>query len=118
MTCWGLIPAASACGEPRRPGSLPNAGHAQARSALGAGAWASRDPAQGSRPRPLRRETPPNVSHDIRWKAQVRRCPRSRRLVSRGQHPTVVTVAMARELAGCMGAMAKPGPVTPASHDA
>jgi hypothetical protein len=40
---------------------------------------------------------------DISWKAQVRLCQRYRRLVSRGQHANVVTVAMARELAASCG---------------
>jgi len=118
MKCLGLIPADYASGEPRRQGSLTKAGHAQAQRALVEGAWAYRYPTTVSRHRQLRRETPPKVIHDIRGKAQVRRYQRSRRLVSRGQHPTVVTVAMARELAGCMWAMAKQVPVTPYSQDA
>jgi transposase len=118
MTCVGLIPSAYASGEPRRQGSLPTAGHAQARSALVEGAWASRDPAQVSRHRHLRRETQPKGIQDIRGKAQVRRCQRDRRLLARGKHPHGVTVASARELAGCMWALAKQVPGTPSSHDA
>jgi transposase len=53
---------------------------------------------------------------DISWKAQVRLCQRDRRLVSRGQHAHVVTVAMARELAGFMWAIAREVPVTPEDH--
>jgi transposase len=116
--CLGLIPSDDSAGAQRRQGSLTKAGHAHARSALVEGAWASRDPAKVSRHLPLRRQTPPKVIHDIRWKAQVRRCQRYRRLVSRGQHPHVVTVAMARELAGCMWAIAQQVPVTPSSQDA
>jgi transposase len=118
MKCLGLIPSEYASGEQRRQGSLTKAGHAHARSALVEGAWASRDPAKVSRHLPLRRETPPKVIQDTSWKAQVRLCQRDRRLVSRGKHPNVVTVAMARELAGCMWAMAKEVPVTPSSQDA
>jgi transposase len=51
------------------------------------------------------------VIQDIRWKAPVRRCTRYRRLVARGQHAHVVTVAMARELTGFMWAMAQEVPV-------
>ena len=47
------------------------------------------------------------------WKAQVRRCKRYRRLVAKGKHANVVTVAIARELVGCMWAIAKEVPVTP-----
>jgi len=54
---------------------------------------------------------------EIRWKAQVRRCQRDRQLIARGQHANVVTVAMARELAGFMWAMAKQVPVSPEGQD-
>jgi transposase len=53
-----------------------------------------------------------NHIQDISWKAQVRLCQRYRRLVSRGKHANVVTVAIARELAGFMWAMAREVPVT------
>jgi transposase len=119
MTGLGLIPSAYASGEQRRQGALTNAGHAQARRALVEGAWASREPAQGSRHRHLRLDRQPTVIQDIRGKAPVRRCQRDRRLVARGKHPNVVTVAMARELAGFLWAMAKQVPVTtPSSQDA
>ena len=48
---------------------------------------------------------------DISWKAQVRLCKRYRQLVARGKHANIVTVAIARELAGFMWAIAKPLPV-------
>ena len=54
-------------------------------------------------------EPPPKSLQDLSWKAQVRLCQRDRRLVSRGTHAHVVTVAMARELAGFMWAMARAG---------
>jgi transposase len=57
-----------------------------------------------------------NHIQDISWKAQVRLCQRYRRLVSRGQHANVVTVSMARELAGFMWAIAREVPVTPEDH--
>jgi transposase len=118
LKCLGLIPSEDSSGEPRRQGSLTKAGHAHARRVLVEGAWAYRDPAKGSRHLQLRRETPPKVIQDIRWKAQVRLCQRDRRLVARGKHPNVVTVAMARELTGFMWAIAKQVPVTPSSPDA
>jgi transposase len=118
LTCLGLIPSEDSSGEPRRQGSLTKAGHAHARRVLVEGAWAYRDPAKVSRHLQLRRETPPKVIQDIRWKAQVRLCQRDRRLVARGKHPNVVTVAMARELTGFMWAIAKQVPVTPSSPDA
>jgi hypothetical protein len=46
-------------------------------------------------------------------KAQVRLCKRYRQIIARGQHATVVTVAIARELAGFLWAMAQEVPITP-----
>ena len=100
-------------GAQRRQGSITNAGNTHARRALVEGAWAYRDPAKVSRHLPRRLEQPPQIIQDISWKAQVRLCQRYRRLVSRGQHANVVTVALARELAGFMWAMAREVPVTP-----
>jgi hypothetical protein len=114
----GVLPSEYSSGEPRRHGSLTKAGNAHARKALVAGAWAYRYPAKVSRHLQLRREQQPNIIHDIRWKAQVRLCQRYRRLVSPGKHPNVVTVAIARELAGFMWAIAQQVPVTPSSQDA
>ena len=94
-------------------GSIINAGNTHARRALVEGAWAYRDPAQVSRHLPRRLAQQPSIFQDISWKAQVRLCQRDRRLVSRGKHANVVTVAMARELAGCMWAIARAVPVTP-----
>jgi transposase len=92
---------------------MTKAGHTHARRALVEGAWAYRYPAKVSRHLPLRLEKQPKVIQDISWKAQVRLCKRSRRLVAKGKHANVVTVAIARELVGFMWAIAKEVPVTP-----
>jgi transposase len=65
----------------------------------------------------LRLEHQPKAIQDISWKAQVRLCKRSRRLVARGKHANVGTVAMARELAGFMWAIAKEVPVIASDQD-
>ena len=113
----GLMPAASASGEPRRQGAMTQAGHTPARRGLVESAWASRDPAKISRHWPRRLDHHPNVLQDMRWKAPVRRWTRDRRLVARGQHAHVVTVAMARKLTGGMWAMAQEGPVIASDQD-
>jgi transposase len=112
LKCLGLIPSEDASGERRRQGAITQAGNAQARRALVAGAGASRSPAKVSRPLPRRLARRPNILQDSSWKAQVRLCKRSRRLASRGKHAHVVTVALARELAGFMWAIARGVPVT------
>ena len=113
MKFLGLIPSAYSSGEQRRQGSMTTAGHSHARRVLVEGAWASRYPAKVSRHLQRRLETQPKVIQDISWKAQVRLCKRYRRLVARGKHANVVTVAIARELAGFLWAMAKEVPLTP-----
>jgi transposase len=113
MTFLGLIPSEYSSGERRQQGSITKAGNTHARRALVEGAWAYRYPAKVSRHLQLRLEKQPKVIQDISWKAQVRLCKRYRRLVAKGKHANVVTVAIARELVGFMWAIAKEVPVTP-----
>lgn len=113
MKFLGLIPAEYSSGAQRRQGAITAAGNTHARRALVEGAWAYRYPAQVSRHLQLRLEKQPKMIQDISWKAQVRLCTRYRRLVARGKHATVVTVAIARELAGRMWAIATQVPITP-----
>jgi transposase len=113
MNYLGLIPSEYASGERRRQGAITKAGNTHARRALVEGAWAYRYPATVSRHLPLRLETLPKPLQDISWRAQVRRCQRFRRLLARGKHANQVIVALARELAGFLWAMAQQVPVTP-----
>jgi transposase len=113
MKYLGLIPAAYSSGERRRQGSITKAGNTHARRALVDGAWAYRYPANVRRHLQLRVAQQPKAIQDIRWKAQVRRCHRYRRLMARGKHAHQVVGAMARELAGFIWAMAKQIPVKP-----
>jgi transposase len=113
MKFLGLIPSEYTSAERRRQGSITKAGNTHARRALVEGAGAYRYPAKVSRHLQLRLEKQPKRIQDISWKAQVRLCQRYRPLIARGKHANVVTVAIARELAGCMGAIAKQVPVTP-----
>jgi hypothetical protein len=107
----GLTPSESARGERRRHGGITKTGNTHARRALMEGAWASRDRAQVSRHRQLRLETLPQPVQDLSWKTQVRRCTRDRRLVARGKHANQVGVAIAREPAAFMWAIAKEVPI-------
>jgi transposase len=113
MKFLGLIPSEYSTGERRRQGSITKAGNTHARRALVEGAWAYRYPAKVSRHLQLRLETQPKAIQDISWKAQVRLCKRYRRLIARGKHANQVVVAIARELVGCMWAIAHQIPVTP-----
>jgi transposase len=111
MKFLGLIPSEYSSGERRQQGSITKAGNTHARRALVEGAWAYRYPAKVSRHVQLRLETQPKIIQDISWKAQVRLCKRYRQRVARGKHAHIVTVAIARALAGCMWAIAKQLPV-------
>jgi transposase len=112
MKFLGVIPSEYSTGERRRQGSITKAGNTHARRALVEGAWAYRYPAKVSRHLQLRLEKHPKTIQDISWKAQVRLCKRYRRLVAKGKHANVVTVAIARELVGFMWAIAQEIPLT------
>jgi transposase len=107
MTFLGLIPSEYSSGEPCRQGSTTKAGNTHARRVLVEGAWAYRYPAKSNQHLPRRLETPPKIIQDISWKAQVRLCTHDRRLISRGKHAHLVTVAIAREPAGYMWVIAE-----------
>jgi transposase len=113
MKYLGLIPSEYSSGERRRQGAITKVGNAHARRALVAGAWAYRYPAKVSRHLQLRLEQLPTPIQDISWKAQVRLCKRFRRLLALGKHANQVVVAIARELAGFMWAIAKEVPLIP-----
>jgi transposase len=108
-----LIPSAYSSGARRRQGTITKAGQTHARPALVEGAWVYRYPAQVSRHWHRRLEHRPQPSQNLRWKAQVRLWQRFQCLRARGQHAHQVVVALARELAGFLWAIAKQGPVTP-----
>jgi transposase len=103
----GLVPSEHTSGERRRQGSITKTGNSPARRVLVEGAWAYRYPAKVSRHLQLRLEKVPKAIQDISWKAQVRLCKRYRRLVARGKQVNQVVVAIAREMAAFVGAVAR-----------
>jgi transposase len=113
MSYLGLTPSEYSSGEHRRQGTITQAGNTFARRALIEGAWAYRYPAKVSRPLQVRLEQGPKVIQDIAWKAQVRLCKRFRALTARGKHATQVVVAIAREMAAFIWAIAREGPSAP-----
>src|SRR5256712_1799579 len=105
----GLTPSEHTSGERRRQGSITKTGNSHARRVLVEGAWAYRYPAKVSRHLQLRLEQVPKTIQDISWKAQVRLCKRYRRLVARGKQVNQVVVAIAREMAAFVWAIAREG---------
>jgi transposase len=107
MSYLGLIPSEHTSSDRRRQGGITKTGNSHARRALIEGAWAYRYPAKVSRHLQLRLEKVPKVIQGISWKAQVRLCTRYRRLVARGKHVNQVVVAIAREMAAFVWAIAR-----------
>jgi len=107
MSYLGLVPSEHSSGERRRQGGITKTGNSHARRVLVEGAWAYRYPAKVSRHLQLRVEKVPKVIQDISWKAQVRLCKRYRRLVARGKQVNQVVVAIAREMAAFVWAIAR-----------
>jgi Transposase and inactivated derivatives len=107
MSYLGLTPSEYSSGERRRLGAITKAGNTHARRVLIEGAWAYRYPAKVSRHLQLRLESKPLAIQDIAWKAQVRLCKRYRKLIARGKNANQVVVAIAREMAAFMWAIAR-----------
>jgi transposase len=107
LSYLGLIPSEHTTGERRRQGGITKTGNSHARRALIEGAWAYRYPAKVSRHLHLRLEKVPKVIQDISWKAQVGLCKRYRRLMARGKNVNQVVVAIAREMAAFVWALAR-----------
>jgi len=113
MSYLGLVPSDHSSGERRRQGSITKTGNSHARRVLVEGAWAYRYPAKVSRHLQLRLEKVSQTIQDISWKAQVRLCKRYRRLVARGKQVNQVVVAIAREMAAFVWALAREVAVAP-----
>jgi transposase len=107
MAYVGLVPSEHSSGASRRQGGITKAGNGAARRMLIEAAWSYRFPARISREQLLRQESLPKPIRDTAWKAQERLCRRYRKLARAGKLPSVVTAAIARELAGFVWAIAK-----------
>jgi len=107
MAYLGLVPSEHSSGRTRRQGGITKAGNGAARRMLIEAAWSYRFPARIAREQLLRQERLAKPIRDIAWKAQERLCRRYRKLARTGKQPTVITAAIARELAGFVWAIAK-----------
>jgi transposase len=107
MAYLGLVPCESSTGERVRRGGITKAGNTRVRRVLIEGAWTYRFPARMSRLLQERQEGLPAAVRAIAWKAQVRLCARYRRLMAAGKRQTVVTTAIAREMAAFLWAIGR-----------
>jgi transposase len=105
MAYLGLVPSEHSTGKTRRQGGITKAGNGAARRMLIEAAWSYRFPARISRELLSRQESLSKPIRDTAWKAQERLCRRYRKLARAGKPPTVVTAAIARELAGFVWAI-------------
>jgi transposase len=107
MAFLGLVPSESSTGETRRLGGITKTGNSRARKALVEAAWTYRHSAGTGVQHQQRQNDLPQVVRDIAWKAQARLCARFRRLVAKGKRNTIVAVAIAREIAAFLWAIAQ-----------
>ena len=113
MVYLGLVSSENSTGRKVRRGAITKAGNTRVRRVLVEGAWSYRLPARIAEKDAERWNAAPKAVREIAWKAQVRLCARYRRLVAKGKHKNVVTVAIACEMAGFLWAIAQQ--VQPAS---
>ena len=110
MGYLGLVPAEHSSGERVVRGSITKTGNAHARRLLIEAAWNYRFRPRVGYQAQRRAEDLPQAIRDMAWKAQLRLTARFARLHARGVHMNKVCVAVARELAGFVWAIAHSQP--------
>lgn len=110
MGYLGVTSSEHSSGKRRRQGAITKAGNAHARRVLVEGARSYRLPARIAKAKLACLEQQPKPVRDIAWKAQVRLCARYRTLAASRGNSNIAVVAVAREMAAFLWAIAK---VTP-----
>lgn len=111
MSFLGLTPSEYSSGDRQKRGAITKTGNQHARRVLIEGSWAYRFPAKVSREIQKRQEHLPLNIRDIAWKAQVRLTKRFKSMAVQGKPQNVIVVAIARELAAFMWAIAQEAPI-------
>jgi transposase len=106
MAFLGLVPSERSTGETRRQGGITKTGNSSARKVIVEAAWTYRHSAGLGVNHQRRQKDLPEPVRDIAWKAQTRLCARYRRMTAKGKRNTVVVVAIAREIAAFLWAIA------------
>lgn len=107
MAYLGLVPSEHSSGDNIKRGPITKTGNGHVRRVLTEAAHAYRYEARETRVLLARLEGLPQEVRDISWKAQVRLCGRFRKLMAKGKNRNTVIVAIARELAAFMWAIAQ-----------
>mgnify|MGYP003625270896 FL=1 len=113
MSYLGLVSKEHSSGDKRRLGSITKCGNGRARRLLVQGAHTYKHKANISTELQKRQEGLPKEINDIAWQAQLRLCRRYNRLMSRGKHRNVVVIAIAREMAAYIWAIAREVIISP-----
>jgi transposase len=106
MAYLGLVPSEHSSGGSRRQGGITKTGNGHVRRVLVEAAWSYRFPARKTRIIEQRAERTSPTVQAIAWEAQKRLCGRYRSLLQSGKNTKQTTVAIARELAGFVWAIA------------
>jgi len=106
MAYLGLVPSEHSSGERVARGSITKTGNTHARRLLVEAAWNYRFQPRIGRRAQQRAEDLPQAIRDVAWKGQLRLSGRFARLRARGVQINKVCVAVARELAGFVWAIA------------
>jgi transposase len=115
MSYLGLVPSEHSSGNSIRRGSITKTGNGHARRLLTEAAWNYRFGARMSSALRDRSADLPEAIRNHAWKAQLRLSSRFAKLAARGVQINKVCVAVARELAGFVWAIARQAQPTSAS---
>ena len=107
MAYLGLVPSEHSSGESIKRGHITKTGNSHARRILVESAWTYKHHARVTLPLIKRQEGLSRSICQISWKAQLRLCARYRRMMARKKPMQVVVIAIARELAAFMWAIAQ-----------
>ena len=111
MAFIGIIPSEHSTGDTIRRGKITKTGNSHLRYALVEAAKQYCHKARITRGLMKRQEDIPKDIVALAWKAQKRLCRRFSALVMRGKHRNKTAVAIARELAGFVWALARQVPI-------
>jgi len=107
MAYLGMVPSEHSSGESIKRGSITKTGNSHARRVLVESAWTHKHHARVTLPLIKRQEGLPKSICQISWKAQLRLCARYRKMVASKKPMQVVVVAIAREIAAFIWAIAQ-----------
>ena len=111
MAFVGLVPSEHSSGERRRRGSITKVGNSHVRRLLVEAAWHARKRPQVGYELARRQRGQDPLVRERAWRAQERLYARWRRMAGRGKPQQKIVVAVARELAGFIWAIATEQPL-------